>query len=439
MTYREIADKLHYEHEFRPDTKTLRNLVAIWDPTLSSIEEDEVSEDQAKVEDSGDIDDPTEIGNLSLQNTAVSDTFLDDTEMYISDGVLDQWTGPGNTSPIDQSVPAAFNEDAVPREVLEQRFGESMIQPSLDRQSSGSKGSDAPKTDGLTWWEDYSVIAPPPPSTPEWDTARQDLFRYLKKRWEILNVERQCGELQHEILQTRNKQLVRGSGTEIQPILEKLFHLQETEAECRQRLLTTKLEPILIEKIDLLLSSAQAKPESRDNDRKQLKYRRDLRAKLSAYSNPATQPPSCAASSTSGSLDDYDDHISEFVGTQFLEGVSLSRFQSSLRAFLDATERRIVHYLPGEGRQMRLTPNDIRPLERLQDDLCHAHFFFRLIKADLPNQRSDEIEQAWLRIIAVIALCYGCTADPAFLLSTLDRLLDDLRSAFGELVFAAKN
>jgi hypothetical protein len=73
----------------------------------------------------------------------------------------------------------------------------------------------------------------------------------------------------------------------------------------------------------------------------------------------------------------------------------------------------------------------MRPLERLHDDLCHAHCFLELLKAEAPTKVL--IEQTWLRIIAVIAFSYGVTSDPAFLLSTLDRLLDDLRGAFGEL------
>lgn len=432
MSYREIVDRLYYEHEFRTDTGTLRNAVTMWDPMLSRIEEDDAYEDRAEAAVGEDMH--TGIESLLLQNPASKDVFFDGAEIIVENRVLKEPTGSSSASQNEPTVPTSFVGNALPREAVEQRSGDSMTQATLEGQSCESGGSVTPAPDELQWWEDYSVIAPPPASTPEWDTARQDLFRYLKKRWEILNVERKSGELQYEILTTRKKQLIHGSTTEIQPILEKLFHLQETEAECRKRLLSTKLEPFLITKIDHLLSSERVENDSQGN---RGRFRRYPTTDSSTYQLPATQTPLCVALSPSGSLADHDTRLSKFVAGQFLEGVSLSRFQSNMRAFLDAKERRVIHHLAGKGYKMKLTPNDIRPLERLHDDLCHAHYFFELLKVErLPNQHSDAIEQAWLRIIAVIAICYGCTPDPAFLLSTLDCLLDDLRSALGELLLA---
>lgn len=44
----------------------------------------------------------------------------------------------------------------------------------------------------------------------------------------------------------------------------------------------------------------------------------------------------------------------------------------------------------------------------------------------------DAIEHVWLQLLGIISICYGCTSEPAFFLTTMDRLLDKLRTLCGK-------
>jgi hypothetical protein len=65
--------------------------------------------------------------------------------------------------------------------------------------------------------------------------------------------------------------------------------------------------------------------------------------------------------------------------------------------------------------------------------MFHSLALFSILQGDgLPTAiPAAEVDELWLQIISIIAICRGCTAEPSFFLSTLDRLLDDLRMAYG--------
>lgn len=83
---------------------------------------------------------------------------------------------------------------------------------------------------------------------------------------------------------------------------------------------------------------------------------------------------------------------------------------------------------------MRAVAGDFPRAELLQDNVFHALALFDVLNnvVCLPTAIPiAEIDELWLQILSVIAICRGCTSEPSFFLSTLDKLLDDLRLAYG--------
>jgi hypothetical protein len=427
MSYQEIVDKVLYEHDLRTDTKTLRDLIDTWGVMVGGLAEDSATEyrdgERENIED-----DPALIESLSLEDLIYNGGSP-------ANSSRTRAPRPRNIVPSTFTARAAFAEaeEDWSDEMIQRSTRVDLFEPHINK---NFRSSVDPAQGDLPWWDDKIVMAPPPADSLEWNTARKDLFRYLERRWQTLNVERQCGELRYRILRQHQKWLAGENSQEQQRVLEIIFHLQNTEAECRTCLSNTKLELFLIEKLDSFISMERVKSQSQSNNEEAYANhgygkRGHQKAGSQVYQLPADQTPVFATLSIAGSFADHDTCLLTFVASHLFRELNLSRFHSNMTLFLNSRERRIFHHYPGKGHKTRLPAGAMRPLERLHDDLCHAHCFLELLKAEAPTKVL--IEQTWLRIIAVIAFSYGVTSDPAFLLSTLDRLLDDLRGAFGEL------
>ncbi len=79
---------------------------------------------------------------------------------------------------------------------------------------------------------------------------------------------------------------------------------------------------------------------------------------------------------------------------------------------------------------------DLDPRDLLHDNLAHARLHFDMLKA-VANDGLEEspLNDIWRRLVAIVALCYGCTSEPSFFLTTMDHQLGALRAAVGKLPF----
>ena len=420
MTYPDIVAKLRFEHDVETDLYTLRQAVTIWDSTLSVIEEDNFSTPTQKSMMTRDT-----YNNLAAQTSL----FFSSVPLATSGGLYD-------------FANEKASKDHHRAQISPNWKIFSCVPPTsgcrnLSEQLHGSRHDVGDTTNRTVvsrrhWCEDSRILAPTPPTSADWIAARRDLSCYYKKRWNVLNVERKCGEIGQTLLKKIHSARANAGD---QRDLETLYNVWETETSCRNLLSNTRFESILIQKIQHLITIPEVKHESLPGELYHGLESRVIQMRRLPVYTPLTRssaPNSDLA--TSKSLSEYDAHLSDFANSHLLDKINLRRFQSNMRSFLGATERRLA-YQSKEGVQKALIrASSINPLERLYDDLWHSHKLFKLLKSTVQHDlvAIDKLEQIWVLIIAIVAICYGCMADPAFLLSTLDILLDKLRSALGK-------
>jgi hypothetical protein len=89
--------------------------------------------------------------------------------------------------------------------------------------------------------------------------------------------------------------------------------------------------------------------------------------------------------------------------------------------------------LPTANHARRTQAHSVPREELLHDNIFYAHAIFQiLVDEGLDLVNLDNIKEIWLQLLSVVAILCGCTSEPSFFLSTLDWLLDNLRTAFGE-------
>ena len=275
-------------------------------------------------------------------------------------------------------------------------------------------------------WKGLPSHAPATHITPDWNNARADLYRYQECRRQILDTTKRLERLRYHALRNDNLDWENGRAAQQQK-LERLFGLQEAEAQCRSSLSETKLERVLIEGIDRLIDGSTAH-----------KGRQALPLKITdpmPYSSVHEDQISVLRSMSShGSMADYDTRLPIFAA-RVLEEIDTKIFASNFNCFLNVEMRLprnaslICDAKEGQG----APTSAIQPLDLLHDNLLHAGAFFTILKSEASAERSVKahVERIWRRLMAVLAICYGCTSEPAFFLSIADHLLNELKGAFG--------
>lgn len=186
--------------------------------------------------------------------------------------------------------------------------------------------------------------------------------------------------------------------------------MQEAKAQWRSFLSETKLERVLIEGIGKLINGHTIQKGSQ------------ALLRTSSHCMPSSTEPDDQTSvysgiSSHGSLADLDTRFSGFA-RKVLEEIPLERFLSNYNCCLNVKMR-----LP-QNSSIRWDDQKARgalsallhPLDLLHDNLFHATALFDILKRESLTESSvkGKVEQAWQRIIAVLAICYGCTAEPTF-------------------------
>lgn len=243
----------------------------------------------------------------------------------------------------------------------------------------------------------------------EWTQLHRDLYDYYKFRHKLLNVEKQSLQLHFRIGRAGQERLE-------QHDLVHLYHLQEVAASSRAQLQATTLESTICTKINQLCHISQV----------------STKAKLLVYKSCLLPTDTRLTSQVSLILDQIDP-------SQFQENLDFILSCNNTRppAALLYKGRTTTDYkqpiLLTSRRALRIQAGRFRRYELLHDNIFHSQALFNILQNDtfptaIPR---PEIEKLWLQILSLIAICRGCTSEPSFFLSTLDRLLDDLRIAYG--------
>jgi hypothetical protein len=294
------------------------------------------------------------------------------------------------------------------------------------------------------------VKGPVPVANAHWVAIREDLFRYHEMHWDLLDTEKRIDELRNVMLNAPAQQHSK-----------RMLAMENAEKECLIALLGTTLERTVAREIDVLLSAV---PESfsptvyqgsrlrlheeainkvmelHDVDFGQLHKGSEFRsvnsnyfskaADLSDHKYPITCTPLSGTLSAHGSFQDHDKRLTAEVPFVF-EEINRQLFETNFHAFMGVSERmdHLKAMVPCESR-------DLDSPDLLHDNLAHARLYFDELKA-ISDDGLDQspLDDIWRRLVAIIALCYRCTSEPAFFLSTLDRQLSELRAAVGKFPF----
>ncbi|CZR59127.1 uncharacterized protein PAC_09019 [Phialocephala subalpina] len=312
-------------------------------------------------------------------------------------------------------------------------------------------------------WE--KTKSPLPSFTIEGNRIREDLFRYHELRLGILDASKICEELH-----TRNVRLDIGSSQCGKTDLEK-----DAAQECQDALRSTSLEVDVIAHIDSLLATfeerslpALAYPgnglwkhqhainwiketnnftpqylETQEDSNPLVFMKAGKKDKATTkIIDPFTSEriPISSTQWSYGTLADIDGRLTMLVPTMFND-VDSQLFERNLQAFLN-TRSRLPHIeslsnqfikriYPSE-KSSRIKPDEIDSMDLLQDNIVHANALFLQLKRERGAcYDSHLVSKIWYRLMSIAALCYGCVSEPAFLLTTMDRCLGELKEAFG--------
>jgi len=295
------------------------------------------------------------------------------------------------------------------------------------------------------------IKGPAPVVSDHWIAIREDLFRYHEARWDLLDTEKRLDELRNTML-----------NAPLQEHSKRMLTMERAERDCQTALLATTLERTVAREIDNLLSwvsesfsasvyqgSGLCSHEAAINKVMELydvdfgrpKQRSKFSpfnrwndfskaADLQDYKYPITCKPLSSTLSASTSFMDHDKRLAAEVSFIF-EEVNRLLFETNFHAFMGVNGRldHMKAMAPQESR-------DLDPRDLLHDNLAHARLYFDKLKA-ISDDGLDQspLDQIWRRIVAIIALCYGCTSESAFFLSTMDHQLSALRESVGKLPF----
>jgi len=106
-----------------------------------------------------------------------------------------------------------------------------------------------------------------------------------------------------------------------------------------------------------------------------------------------------------------------------LSEVDNELFQKKFLGFYH-TRTRLEHINTGDS---RLTRTFFRTEDQFHDNLVHLHGLLDVIQREvLIISQHINVERLRLKLIAIVTICFGCTSEPAFFLTTMDRMLQKL-------------
>jgi hypothetical protein len=314
-------------------------------------------------------------------------------------------------------------------------------------------------------WE--MTIAPAPVYNPEWNDLREDLFRYHELRRRHFDSAKQIEKQRHNIT---------GSGRPPNSLSQdeqnKVSILKKAERELWDTISNTKFETVIVQEIDHLLLSCftdEVLPElgypggglqvhaeaikwvmnrysfqpnyvDGQKDANPFESVRDAQVKQPPLLDPffSKQIPVFSTVLSCGSLAEHDSRLTQRIPLVLAE-IDIDLFKSNLQGFLN-TKTRLDHLQATAPRKTSagfeyssFKAGELSHAELLHDNLVHAHKLFELLQSDeVFDYNSSVIQKTWLQLMAVLAICYGCTSESAFFLTTMDRLLSKLRDEIGK-------
>jgi hypothetical protein len=262
--------------------------------------------------------------------------------------------------------------------------------------------------------------------------SQSTVFLYQELRPQTLERQKRCSELRSRLW--RSHVAVAGNVD-----LQKTFLLQNAESECRDRLLESRLETLLIAKVESLLSETEAEHsnEAPDLSRPAIQKlnRRPLEKfpiKVVPISQPAHWQRSLAE--LDASLVQQASLVLDEIDPKYfrLSYYNLQSITTRLPQFqLGKWPRHFFEKKKGQGGD-RVRPVFVPDGKLLHDNVFLAFALFEALKDDMPvGCGRDRLQRIWHQLLAAIALCHGCTSEPAFFLSTVDRLLCSMRAEVG--------
>jgi hypothetical protein len=147
--------------------------------------------------------------------------------------------------------------------------------------------------------------------------------------------------------------------------------------------------------------------------------------------------------SSNGSLTDHDTRLTALVPF-VMEEIDPIRFRAVLQGLLNTKTRLPSYEQSVQEKSPDTSSNHVHCKKEdtihatrtnrgdiLHDNIVHCHAFFdRLIKQAGMLPDSEGVNRTWLRLFAIIAICFGGTSEPAFFLTMMDRQLGILRRLF---------
>ncbi|KAE9373250.1 hypothetical protein N431DRAFT_465547 [Stipitochalara longipes BDJ] len=315
----------------------------------------------------------------------------------------------------------------------------------------------------------------------EWNSLRGDLFFYQELRRDIIDLQKRCSEQFYQIATGDSDFLSEAQQADIpQATLKKLFNVQGAGIECRQKLTSTTMENATIEAIDGLLSVISSEPSSTPGAMFPGKCQHGMAIRwiMSTYDFSPEEPwefmlskpwtllrhkhglhgdttyalhptkfqkgarPTRTDQPIEEPLGELDTILAGYVD-MVLKEIDRTRFNANFKAF-NAIRIRLPEMLTrGSSKKSlaetrdewgRVQAGHMESADLLHDNIFHAQALKSIILEKLqhhPAAQLKYIEQTWLRLIAIIAICFGCTSEPAFFLTTMDMLLDQLRYHIG--------
>jgi hypothetical protein len=308
-----------------------------------------------------------------------------------------------------------------------------------------------------------ATMAPEPTFTAEWNRLRINLAKYHQHREHLFELDKEYEQHRYKLMKSGSMAGTDPNSTHhLQKVYEKVYHMQNAQTECQTLLSGTVLETAITTEIDRLLSDFTERdcPElaflgqgwlvhlpAINYIKKTLGFEPRYICKekiVRLFTNRGKINPSSSAISPhpfftkdtpilkstppSTPLEGLASSLTKQVSMVCRE-IDIERFKSNLQGFLNVKERlpRLIGAVNPRAdakgiKALRLQLHDESDL--LHDNLFHIHKLFDKLKEEkLKTSNFGEAEHIWLRLMAIIAICFGCTSEPAFFLTTMDRLL----------------
>ncbi|KAK0115498.1 hypothetical protein ONS96_013952 [Cadophora gregata f. sp. sojae] len=300
-----------------------------------------------------------------------------------------------------------------------------------------------------------NVLAPASEESTEADALREGIFFYHQVIGKFLETAKQCAHQQYVIARSATLDFLKTLSANQQQILHELYLLQRAEAECRSK--TTHLEGMAIRLLDGLLEEtgldafstnptivAKSNEEAAQKLQELCGFTEDLVlpqfaanpihrivAKRTMIANLNPREPVDTNIWATIDLETVDAQLCAALPKAF-EEIDRAQFIANFTHLVAITERPASLYT-SQGRRKKtpaaLHSDKIPAIDLLKDNLYHAHKLLLSLPSDPGNKNCPNKvlpSKTWLRMVALVAIFYGCIAEPGLLVSVSNQLLKDL-------------